>query len=85
HSLAGEGALTIENPAIAGLNITAMPEMLRQSDELTGSGKAPLEPKQAEAERTKLSHALTQGGQMNANPVQAPLSLAGGILRAPSV
>ncbi len=85
HSLAGEGALTIENPVIAGLNITAMPEMLRQSDELTGPGKAPLEPKQAEAERTKLSHALTQGGQMNANPVQAPLSLAGGILRAPSV
>lgn len=84
QSLAGEGGLAVETPVIAGLNIAALPDMLRKSDALSEGVKTPVEPKLAEAERSKLSQTLTHSGQMSVNPFQVQLSLAGGILRAPS-
>ncbi len=85
HSLAGEGAVTVEQPVIAGFNLTALPDLLRRSDELSDTALSQVEPKQAEAERSILSKSLTQDGQISAARIQAPLSLAGGIIRGPSV
>ncbi|HWD13058.1 AsmA family protein [Pseudochrobactrum sp. sp1633] len=85
HSLAGEGAVSIDKAGIAGLNVPAMAEILRRSDALSDSAVAQVEPKQAETERSKLSKTLTENGYMSAAQMQTTLSLAGGIIRAPSV
>ncbi|MCR2199454.1 hypothetical protein NSX56_24040, partial [Salmonella enterica] len=72
HSLAGEGAVTVEQPVIAGFNLTALPDLLRRSDELSDTALSQVEPKQAEAERGKLSKSLTQDGQISTARIQAP-------------
>lgn len=93
QSLAGEGTLTIDRFAIAGLNPAAMADVLLRSDELSDTAITQAEPKQAEAERIKLAKLLSQnsnqsghqGGQMSAAQLQATLSLAGGVIRAPAL
>lgn len=85
HALAGEGTLVAEKATLNGFNIAAMPEVMRQSDLLSDNVTAQAEPKQTEAERSQLAKMLVQGGQMNALRIDAPLSLAGGVLRAPAL
>lgn len=85
RSLAGEGALTIDRLAIAGLNPGAMPDVLLRSDELSDAAGTQAEPKKAEAERAVLAKSLVQTGQMGIGQLQTTLSLAGGILRVPAL
>lgn len=85
QSMAGEGALTIDKLGIAGLNPAAVADILLRSDELSDAATTQAEPKQAEAERTKLAKILSQSGQMSAAQLQATLSLAGGVIRAPAL
>lgn len=85
HSLAGEGALTIDRLAIAGLNPAAMPDVLLSSDELSDAAGTQAQPKKAEAERAVLARSLVQTGQMGIGQLQTTLSLAGGILRVPAL
>ncbi len=81
HSLAGEGALSITAPVVAGLNVAAMEEVLIQSDAVSDHRTTGADQKQAEAERLKLAQILAQGGMLRADQTEAKLTLASGILR----
>ncbi|WOC17020.1 AsmA family protein [Pseudochrobactrum sp. MP213Fo] len=85
QSLAGEGAVTLDQLRIAGLDPAVMPEILNKSDVLSDEAEMQTEPKQTEAQRLELAKLLTQGGALSITKMQAALTLAGGIIRAPAV